>query len=73
MDRINSTTSEREKGQYLRFEDRYSLKPWRKLKLSLRKAAEVAGCVTSTVFNELRRGTGTRNGNRGRPTKLDTN
>ncbi len=36
------------------------------MKLSLRKTAEVVGCVTSTVLNELRRGTGTRNGNRDR-------
>ena len=34
------------------------------MKLSLRKTAEVVGCVASTVLNELRRGTGTRNGKR---------
>lgn len=66
MDRNNSTTPEREKGQHRRFEDRCSIKTCRKLKLSLRKTAEVVGCVTSTVLNELRKGTGTRNGNRGR-------
>lgn len=66
MDRNNSTTPEREKGQHLRFEERCSIKTCRKLKLSLRKTAEVVGCAASTVLNELRRGTGTRNGSRGR-------
>lgn len=66
MDRNNSTTPEREKGQHLRFEDRCSIKTCKKLKLSLRKTAEIVGCAASTVLNELRRGTGTRNGKRGR-------
>lgn len=66
MDRNHSTTPEREKGQHLRFEDRGSIKTCKKLKLSLRKTAEVVGCAASTVLNELRRGTGVRNGNRGR-------
>lgn len=66
MDRNNSTTAEREKGQHLRFEDRCNIKTCSKLKLSLRKTAEVVGCVASTVLNDLRRGTGTRTGNRGR-------
>ena len=66
MDRNNSITPEREKGQHLRFEDRCSIKTCRKLKLSLRKTVEVVGCVASTVLNELRRGTGTRSGNSGR-------
>lgn len=66
MDRNNSTTAEREKGQHLRFENRCSIKTCRKLKLLLRKTAEVVGCVASTVLNELRIGTGTRNGKRGR-------
>lgn len=66
MDRHNSTTPEREKGQHLRFEDRCSIKTCRKLKLPLRKTAEVVGCAASTVLNELRRGTGERNSNRGR-------
>ena len=54
MDCNNSATPEREKGQHLRFEDRCSIKTCRKLKLSLRKTAEVAGGVASTVLNELR-------------------
>ncbi len=64
MDHNNFTTPERDKCQHLRFEDRCSIKTCRKLKLSLRKTAEVAGCVASTVLNELRRRTRTRNGNR---------
>lgn len=66
MDRNHSTTPEREKGQHLRFEDRCSIKTCKKLRLSLRKTAAVVGCAASTVLNELRRGTGVRNGNRGR-------
>ena len=64
----NSTTStpERERGQHLTFEERCSIKACKKLGLSLRKIAEVVNCAASTVLNELRRGTGTRNGNRGR-------
>ena len=53
MDRNNSTTPEREKGQHLRFEDRCSIKTCWKLKLSLRKTAEVVGCVASTVLNSF--------------------
>lgn len=66
MNHTNSTTPEREKGQHLRFEDRCSIHTCKKLELSLRKTAEVVGCSASTVLNELRRGTGVRNGNRGR-------
>ncbi|MCQ4689557.1 IS30 family transposase [Clostridium sp. SL.3.18] len=68
MDRLNATTftPDRERGQHLKFEDRCSIRTCRKLGLSLRGIAEVVGCAASTVLNELRRGTGTRNGNRGR-------
>ena len=68
MSRNNSTTStpERERGQHLTFEERCSIKTCKKLGLSLRKTAEVVNCAASTVLNELRRGTGTRNGKRGR-------
>lgn len=66
MDRINSTTPEREKGQHLGFSERCSIKTCKKLGLSLRKIADVVNCSASTVLNELRRGTGVRNGNRGR-------
>lgn len=66
MDRDNSTTPERERGQHLGFEDRCSIKTCKKLGMSLRKTAEVVNCSASTVLNELRRGTGKRKGNRGR-------
>lgn len=57
MDRNNCTTPEREKGEHLRFEDECSIKTCRELKLSLRKTAEVVGCVASTVLNGLPRRT----------------
>lgn len=68
MDQLNTTTvtPERERGQHLSFEDRCSIKICKKLGLSLRKIADVVNCAASTVLNELRRGTGVRNGNRGR-------
>lgn len=68
MDRTNSTTftPERERGQHLGFEERCSIKTCKKLGLSLRKIGQIVNCSASTVLNELRRGTGERNGNRGR-------
>ncbi|NLA53510.1 MAG: IS30 family transposase [Clostridiales bacterium] len=66
MDRNNFTTPEREKGQHLGFAERCSIKTCKKLGLSLRKIADVVNCSASTVLNELRRGTGVRNGDRGR-------
>lgn len=68
MDQLNSTTfaPERQRHQHLLFEDRCSIKIFRALGHSLRSIAEVLDCSPSTVLYELRRGTGTRNGNRGR-------
>jgi len=68
MDQLNSTTfiPDRERGQHLKFEDRCSLKVFRRFNFSYRRIAEELNCSPSTVMNELRRGTGTRNGNRGR-------
>ena len=66
MDRINSTTPERERGQHLGFAERCSIKTCKKLGLSLRQIAGVVNCSASTVHNELKRGTGERNGTRGR-------
>ena len=60
------TTPDRERGKHLNFEDRCSIKVCRKFGLSLRKIAEVINCSPSTVMYELRRGTGERNGDRGR-------
>lgn len=68
MDRLNSTTltPERQRHQHLIFEDRCSIRIFKKLGYSLRGIAAVLGCSPSTVLYELRRGTGTRNGSRGR-------
>lgn len=68
MDQTYSTTftPDRERGQHLNFEDRCSIKIFIKLGYSLRKTAEAINCSASTVMYELRRGTGKRNGNRGR-------
>ena len=68
MDHNNSTiyTPNRERGQHLTFEDRCSIKVYKKLGYSLRAIATAIGCSASTVLNELRRGAGVRNGNRGR-------
>ena len=68
MDQLNSTTltPDRERGQHLKFEDRCSIKIFRKLGYSLRAIAEAIDCSPSTVMYELRRGTGSRNGSRGR-------
>lgn len=68
MDQLNSTTStpERQRHQHLIFEDRCSIKIFRKLGHSLRFIANALDCSPSTVLYELRRGTGARNGSRGR-------
>lgn len=68
MDHVNSTTltPDRERGQHLRYEDRCSIKVFHKLGHSLRVIAIALDCSPSTVMYELRRGTGERNGNRGR-------
>ncbi|XOQ44706.1 MAG: IS30 family transposase [Clostridium sp.] len=57
---------ERKRGQHLKFEDRCSIKIYKKLGYSLRKIAEAINCSASTVMYELRRGTSKRNGDRGR-------
>lgn len=68
MDRLNTTTitPDRERGQHLGFEERCSIKVFKNLGFSLRQIGKAINCAASTVLNELRRGTGTRNGNRGR-------
>ncbi|MBQ7551155.1 MAG: helix-turn-helix domain-containing protein [Bacteroidales bacterium] len=68
MDRFNNTTMipDRERGQHLKFEDRCTIKIYKKQGYSLRGIAEVIDCSPSTVMYELRRGTGERNGSRGR-------
>lgn len=68
MGHINSTTinTNRERGKHLNFEDRCSIKVFRKLKYSMRRIADELNCSPSTIMYELRRGTGERNGARGR-------
>lgn len=67
MSRNNSTmiTPSRERGQHLKFEDRVSIKIYRKLKYTLRAIADVLDCSPSTIMYEIKRGTGERNGSRG--------
>lgn len=59
-------TPTRERGKHLNFEDRCTIKVLHKLGYSLRQIAAELNCSPSTVMNELRRGTGKRNGDRGR-------
>ena len=68
MSRNNSAmiTPSRERGQHLKFEDRVSIKIYRKLKYTLRAIADVLDCSPSTIMYEIKRGTGERNGSRGR-------
>ena len=68
MDQLNITTftPDRERGQHLKFEDRCSIKVFKRLGHSLRTIAAAIDCSPSTVMYELRRGTGERNGSSGR-------
>ena len=68
MSRNNSTmiTPSRKRGQHLKFEDRVSIKIYRKLKYTLRAIADVLDCSPSTIMYEIKHGTGERNGSRGR-------
>ena len=68
MDLTNSTTNytDHERGKHLTFEDRLTIKIFKKLGYSIRAIASNLNCSPSTVMYELRRGTGERNGNRGR-------
>lgn len=68
MDQQYSTTltTNRKRGQHLKFEDRCTIKVLHQLGYSLRRIAATLNCSPSTVLNELRRGTGARKGSRGR-------
>lgn len=68
MSQVNYTTitPNRERGQHLKFEDRVSIKIFRKLGYSLRAIGQVLSCSASTVKYELDRGTGSRKGQKGR-------
>lgn len=59
-------TPDRERGQHLKFEDRVSIKIYRRQGHSLRTIADAINCSPSTVMYELRRGIGKRNGDKGR-------
>ena len=67
MDQLNSTTftPDRQRDQYLKIEDRYSIRIFNKLGYSIRKTVETIGYSASTVLNELRRGVGKRTITRG--------
>ena len=68
MDQLNSNTNipNRERGKHLTFEDRCSIRVCLKLGLSFRRIADLVNCSIGTVSNEIKRGTGERNGCRGR-------
>ncbi len=68
MSQPNSTIAllDRERGQHLKFEDRCSIRIYKKLDYSLREIAKAIDCSPATVLNELKRGTGGRNGSCGR-------
>lgn len=68
MDQSYSTTltTDRKRGQHLKFEDRCTIKILHQQGYSLRRIAAALNCSPSTVLNELRRGTGARKASRGR-------
>ena len=66
MNHTYSITPSREKGQHLTLSDRFSIQVYDQLCFSLRMIANELNCSPSTILNELHRGTGSRNGNRGR-------
>lgn len=68
MSHNNSTTITpvRERGQHLKFEDRVSIKIYKKQGCTLRTIATAIDCSPSTVMYELKRGIGERNGSKGR-------
>lgn len=59
-------TPNRERGQHLKFEDKVSIKIFRKSGHSLRAIGEALSCCPCTVKYELDRATGKKNGQRGR-------
>ena len=66
MNHTYSITPSREKGQHLTLSDRFSIQVYDRLCFSLRMIANELNCSPSTILNELHRGTGSRNGKRGR-------
>ena len=68
MDHNHSNIIEdvRTPGRHLSLEERGMIQALHRQGLSLRAIAAEVGCAHTTVFNELRRGTPERKGNRGR-------
>lgn len=68
MDHNYSTTKDTQhgRGKHLKFEERCSIKIYHKLGYSNRYIAKELNCSPSTIGYELKRGTGERNGTRGR-------
>ena len=68
MDHIHSNTFDdvHTSGRHLPLEERDMIQALHRQGLSLRAIAAEVGCAHTTVFNELRRGTPERKGNRGR-------
>ena len=68
MGHINSTTinTDWKRGKHLNFEDKCSIKVFRKLKYSMRRIADELNCSPSTIMYKLRKGMGERNEVRGR-------
>ena len=58
-------TPDRERGKHLSFEDRCTIKICLRLKRSFRSIADIVNCSIGTISNEVKRGTGKRNGSRG--------
>ena len=63
----NTLLPPRERGQHLRFEDRCEIRALKRAGYSNRKIAQQVNCSPSTVANELKRGTASNVGKRGRP------
>ncbi|MBF1256674.1 MAG: IS30 family transposase [Stomatobaculum longum] len=64
MDQLQSTTTERKKGQHLTFEERVIIQTRLKDGRSKRSIAREIGCSPTTICNEIKRGTVTLyNGN----------
>ena len=57
MDQLQSTTTERRKGQHLTFEERVIIQTRLKDGFSKRAIAREIGCSPATICNEITRGT----------------
>lgn len=57
MDQLQSTTTQRKKGQHLTFEERVLIQTRLKDGYSKRAIAREIGCSPATICNEMKRGT----------------